>query len=132
MLSRPPLSVKPTIINCCRSSCSCMNKTGRFEYQMLFEAFAIQREVQALHSGLLHLIFNLLYSVTGNFPFSCPSRPLLSTHYSHNQSHHPQANAGIHQQNEKVFFIENKKAEFLLFGFSFYPPWDNYKQTLIS
>lgn len=72
----------------CRSSSSRMNKRVRFKYQTLFKAFAIQQEVQALHSFLNHLIFNLLYSVTGNFPFPRPSRPLLSTHYSHNQSHH--------------------------------------------
>lgn len=38
---------------------------------MLFEAFffSIQREVQALHRGFRHLIFNLPYSVTRNFLF---------------------------------------------------------------
>lgn len=110
MLSRPPLSIEPIIMNCSRSSCSCMNKRVHFKYQTLFEAFAIQQEVQAPHSDLHHLIFNLLYSVTGNFPFST-SIKTFAEHSLFTQSiSSVHTNVGNRRQNEEVFLSENKKS----------------------
>lgn len=105
---------------------------------MLFEAFffSIQREVQALHRGFRHLIFNLPYSVTRNFLFFfSPLQDLcwaLSIHTinlitPHKCRHQP-------GKMKRCFRVKKKKKKlrFYFFDLPFYLPWDFYKQTVKS
>lgn len=106
---------------------------------MLFEAFffSIQREVQALHRGFRHLIFNLPYSVTRNFLFFfSPLQDLcwaLSIHTinlitPHKCRHQP----GKMKRCFRVKKKKKKKLRFYFFDLPFYLPWDFYKQTVKS
>lgn len=98
--------------------------------------FSIQREVQALHRGFRHLIFNLPYSVTRNFLFFfSPLQDLcwaLSIHTinlitPHKCRHQP-------GKMKRCFRVKKKKKKlrFYFFDLPFYLPWDFYKQTVKS
>lgn len=97
---------------------SCSSIRDCFKYQTLFKDSAILQDVQSLHLDLHHIIFNLPNSHR-IFPFfSCPSRSLLSTHYSHNQSH---AATNMQTFNGVCFFLSENKADFSLpFDFLIY------------